>query len=412
MEEPVDMRPLVRLVKRVTRAFFQTPFIVVMDELTKHEAISDEELSKTIGLTVKEIHKICGTLKENRLLKTFQRMEPKKADQRPVPKTYYYIDWQQFVNVVKWKIYKIRVMVGDRMRNELENKGYICPNCKKTYSPLDVAFLLDHERGVFTCEVCSTELKHNDNAENVKGSEQLHGRFMEQSQPMIDLLKDIDKLRIPATTIDKIAGSSSGKGSLQTSQDKEISYAQESGNLTGGIVVVFQDDNEASKRAKEAEIEKKRQQNALPVWHARSTISGETMVADSLQPTISNKQKEDQHEIKVEQSSERDKERKDYYASYYANYQQQAASTPADDDEFDTVTVDQTDQFMNENEDDEFMDGAEEDEFMAVEVNGIRSEDSDEFEAVELDEGDRGSKRSRTGSMDEEYPGHLTSFYT
>jgi len=53
------------------------------------------------------------------------------------------------------------------------------------------------------------------------------------------------------------------------------------------------------------------QQNALPAWHTRSTISGETMVADSLQPTVSNKQKEDQHETKVEQSSERDKERKD-----------------------------------------------------------------------------------------------------
>jgi len=42
---------------------------------------------------------------------------------------------------------------------------------------LDVGFLLDHEGGVFKCEVCSTELEHNDNAENVKGSEQLHGRY-------------------------------------------------------------------------------------------------------------------------------------------------------------------------------------------------------------------------------------------
>ena len=91
------------------------------------------------------------------------------------------------------------------------------------------------------------------------------------------------------------------------------------------------------------------------------------------------------------------------YASYYANYQQQAASTPADDDEFDTVTVDQADRFINENEDDEFMDGAEEDEFMAVEVNGVRSEDSDEFEAVELDEGDRDRfvlERSRGGEIE------------
>ena len=39
---------------------------------------------------------------------------------------------------------------------------------------------------------------------------------------------------------------------------------------------MFQDDNDkAAKKAREAEAHKKRQQNALPSWHAWSTVSGE-----------------------------------------------------------------------------------------------------------------------------------------
>ncbi|CAG8518599.1 6052_t:CDS:1 [Cetraspora pellucida] len=96
MEEKTDMTVFIALLMRVARAFFQTQQIVVLDYLTKHEtAISDENLAKGVGLTVKEIHKICGTLKEARLIKTFTKAEPKKAEQRAIPRTFYYIDWQQ-----------------------------------------------------------------------------------------------------------------------------------------------------------------------------------------------------------------------------------------------------------------------------------------------------------------------------
>ena len=98
MEETTDMTVFVTLLMRVARAFFQTAHIVVLDQLTKQEAISDENLAKGVGLNVKEIHKLCGTLKEARLIKTFTRAEPKKAEQRAIPRTYYYVDWQQAIN--------------------------------------------------------------------------------------------------------------------------------------------------------------------------------------------------------------------------------------------------------------------------------------------------------------------------
>lgn len=44
------------------------------------------------------------------------RMEARKQDQRPVPKTYYYLDYKEFVDVVKWKMYKMQTIVRDNLR--------------------------------------------------------------------------------------------------------------------------------------------------------------------------------------------------------------------------------------------------------------------------------------------------------
>ncbi|CAH1759370.1 14588_t:CDS:2 [Entrophospora sp. SA101] len=280
-EGATDMSVLYALLMRVSRAFFNTQQIVVLDQLMRQEEISDENLAKNVGLTVKEIHRLCGTLKEACLIKTSTITEPKKSEQqqRTIPRTCYYIDWQQIVNVIKWKICKIREMVNDCMKNELENKGYLCTGCKKTFTPLEIRELFDQYLHVFLCDVCGTELIHNDNAENVKETEKLHGRFMEQSQPIIDLLKKIDKLKIPASTFPR-GPNSKGSGSGST-QDQDMQNSQNGNLQTGDFHVVLKSDNEASKAERQAELEKKRQQNELPIWHVVSTVSGEVMISNN-----------------------------------------------------------------------------------------------------------------------------------
>ncbi|CAJ0635314.1 7545_t:CDS:2 [Entrophospora sp. SA101] len=258
-EGATDMSVLYALLMRVSRAFFNTQQIVVLDQLMRQEEISDENLAKNVGLTVKEIHRLCGTLKEACLIKTSTITEPKKSEQqqRTIPRTCYYIDWQQ----------------------ELENKGYLCTGCKKTFTPLEIRELFDQYLHVFLCDVCGTELIHNDNAENVKETEKLHGRFMEQSQPIIDLLKKIDKLKIPASTFPR-GPNSKGSGSGST-QDQDMQNSQNGNLQTGDFHVVLKSDNEASKAERQAELEKKRQQNELPIWHVVSTVSGEVMISNN-----------------------------------------------------------------------------------------------------------------------------------
>ncbi|CAG8581975.1 2834_t:CDS:2, partial [Ambispora leptoticha] len=333
-------------------------------------------------LTMKEIHKLCGALKEAKMLNTHTKMEPKKADQRPVPKQYYYIDWPQFVMVTKWKIYQIRQKVQEKMQSEQNNKGYLCPNCGKTFAALDIKFLIEDIRDnmILACDVCHSEIQHNDNADNLKGSEMLHGRFMEQSKPIIDLLKDIDTMKIPSSNPMKMGATPLTKGASQSPQDKELAYAQDS-ELRNDIVVVFQENSEASKKSKEAEIEKKRQQNELPAWHRRSTVSNDTVIEETPR-----KEKVENNEIEVESLAEKSNESESYYTSYYAQYKQDTASSTPSTYYYNNTT--------EEIEDDEFEEvdiQGNVDNNISYNINGVNNtiavdDDDDEFEAVDVKE--------------------------
>jgi transcription initiation factor TFIIE subunit alpha len=147
-------------------------------------------------------------------------MEPRKQDQRLIPKTYYYIDYKEFVDVVKWKMYKMQTNVRDKLRTDSENKGYVCQNCEKQFSPLDVLSLVDMTDNLFHCDVCDHILEENDNADNVKGSQQNLTRLREQSQPIITLLKQTDSLQIPTSYIYKHAPGSRSNGANHGKLDK------------------------------------------------------------------------------------------------------------------------------------------------------------------------------------------------
>ncbi|RUS29568.1 hypothetical protein BC938DRAFT_480511, partial [Jimgerdemannia flammicorona] len=352
------------LVNRVARAFYEPKYIVILDALNKADAnttgycihdrfiprtiplnysseqfrhlgkgggkleiVKDEDLALTIKVTIREIHKICGKLKEDRLLKMITRNEPRKADQRAIPKTYYYIDYKQFVDVVKWKMYKMQSKVLDNLKTESENRGYICNDCKRTYGPLQVVSLVDMRDQMFHCEVCvDTVLQDNDNAKSVKG-------LREQSQPIIALLKQTDTLVIPASFVPNIPGNTTGttvgQKTAGNSNERELAYAQDTGAGQGEIIVDLQMDNEAARKAKQEEADRKRQQNAMPIWHQRSTVSHVEEPVTATKKADNEEADEDQ--FAATEHDEADIDREEFYAKYYASLTQEGGgeATPA-----------------------------------------------------------------------------------
>ncbi|KAL1935050.1 hypothetical protein VTP01DRAFT_4190 [Rhizomucor pusillus] len=339
------MDTLKALVARVARAFYDPKYIVILDELNRStpnsNGVREEDLVMSLKMTPRDIHRICGKLREDRLLKMATRMEARKQDQRPVPKTYYYLDYKEFVDVVKWKMYKMQTIVRDNLRTESENKGYVCLQCKKQYSALDAVALVDPTDGLFHCEVCSGILEQNDNAENVQGSQEVLTRLREQSQPIIALLKLTDNIVIPASYIFKPSGA--GKGANGSAREEhELAVAQDTGAGQGEIIVDLQMDNEAARRAKIAEAEEKRQQNMLPVWHQQSTVSG-VLVETGDRPK-DEKQVAEEDTFEEVSTEEFDPDRHEYYAKYYENLslenppEEEQAFEEEEEEEFETIT--------------------------------------------------------------------------
>ena len=84
----------------------------------------------------------------------YRQNELKEGAQRSVGRQYFYIDYQSFCNVVKWRMAEVRRVIDKGLRNELDSKGYVCTQCRKTFQALEADRLIDFATGTFNCDVC------------------------------------------------------------------------------------------------------------------------------------------------------------------------------------------------------------------------------------------------------------------
>ena len=78
------------------------------------------------------------------------------------------------------------------------NKGYICPQCKTSYSPLEADKLMDFSRNALICEICHAEVVDNENAETVQGSQDRMQRFNHQMRFIREGLQKSEAMILPA----------------------------------------------------------------------------------------------------------------------------------------------------------------------------------------------------------------------
>ncbi|KAF9923526.1 hypothetical protein FBU30_006426 [Linnemannia zychae] len=311
-----DQQVLDQLVYRVCRAFYEPRYIVVMDVINKLKQVKDEELAAAVRLNRREIHKICGKLKEDRLIKDLTKLEARKPDQRPIPNTYYYLDYKIFVDVVKYKIHRMGKELDSVMsKAEVESAGYRCPACDKTYAMVDVVNQFDAETGKFNCPNDGFALDDEAVEDDDQGQE-MKTKLREYIKPIVDLLKLTDSIVIEQYTEVMAAKNATAR----THDDDDLAFAEDGGQQQGEIQVVFEDDNDkAAKKARENEAMKKRQQNAVPSWHAWSTVSGEMTALGAEAAKRLDLPMDDTKAEGVAEVDEKDSAREEYYKQYYEN---------------------------------------------------------------------------------------------
>ncbi|KAF8651404.1 hypothetical protein AX16_004797 [Volvariella volvacea WC 439] len=276
-----DQEVLRLLVQHVARGFYEPKFVIILDQLARYPVLKDDDLAGKMGLQPKELNKIIAVLANDSLVKVYRQNELKEGAQRSVGRQYYYIDYEHFCNVVKWRVAKMRQKIDSTLRNELDNKGYICPQCKHAYSPLDVDKLMDFTRGCLVCEICKAEVIDNENAENVVGSKDRMQRFNHQMRFIREGLQKSEAMVLPSFDVAGWVKSNTTESdkskAVQSNGGVKIAGSDPSKKVDEGIgVLISMDKDEATqKQERDALAEAKRQQNALPSWHLKSTITGD-----------------------------------------------------------------------------------------------------------------------------------------
>lgn len=285
MANKEEQETLRLLVQHVSRAFYEPKYTIIMDQLARHPVLKDDDLAGKMGLQPKELNKVIAVLSNDCLVKIYRQNELKEGAQRSVGRQYYYIDYEYFCNVVKWRVAKMRNIIDTSLRNELDNKGYICTQCKQSYSPLDVDKLMDFSSGTLTCEICRAEVVDNENAESVLGSKDRMQRFNHQMKFIREGLQKSESMVLPAfdvaAWVKKNFVDPEKQKSAQDGQGAGLKIAGEDPSKKGeddtgiGVVIAMDKDEETQKQERAAEAEARRQQNMLPSWHLKSTITGD-----------------------------------------------------------------------------------------------------------------------------------------
>jgi transcription initiation factor TFIIE subunit alpha len=182
----------------VSRAFYEHKEIIVMDILLQNDCVRDDQLASALGLNIKDLQKVCGTLNRAGLLKVKARWEelnPNEVrkeyrEKRKISRSYYYIDYPRAINVIKLKIYKIGKLIDKEVNKNVTQMPFKCTdnNCLQEYSALDMLDLEMTDNQIPLCRYCMNELELCEPDKDTMGNAQ-YVKFMNESKIILDFLK-------------------------------------------------------------------------------------------------------------------------------------------------------------------------------------------------------------------------------
>ena len=210
----------------------------------------------------------------------------REGQMRPVTRIYYYIDYRQAVDAIKWRVYNITKDIQGTAVPASEKKEYFCNRCGSEWTQMEVLDSFGPEG--FICHRCNGPLVH-DLERNSAGHEQ-STRLNNQFKFVTDLLQQIDQVHIPDNTFE--VAISNARPVMRDSthpgiKSVPVDPAASRPTAVRGLANVGPQSmavnissaeglTEAEKAAEQERRERIAQQNALPAWMSNSTITGES----------------------------------------------------------------------------------------------------------------------------------------
>ncbi|KAI1822850.1 hypothetical protein F4861DRAFT_512915 [Xylaria intraflava] len=297
-----------QLVRSVSRVFFNSPdidtrHVLIIDALIIHSALRDDDLSYLMSMNLKDLHRICAKLRDERLLQVHVRPELREGQQRPTNRTYYYIDYRQAIDAIKWRVYHIDKAVQGNAKPSSEKKSYFCRRCHAEWTQMEVLDKVDPLRG-FRCHRCDDILDFD--PEREAGGHEQSTKLNNQLRFITDMLPKLDSMIVPENTFEiahaaarpvvRDATNQAAPSIVVESMAKPTAVRGMANTGPQSISVNITELEGPTEAEREAERERKEriaQANALPEWHVQSTVTGASYSGTNPLPAIRADEEED-----------------------------------------------------------------------------------------------------------------------
>lgn len=289
------------LIRSVTRAFYTTEHILVVDAILQHSAIRDDDLALLLSMQTKAARKLCAKLKEDGLIAIHSQQEQREGHNRAFTRDYYFVDMHRAIDATKYRLKGMTAELERKHGQKVEEvMALACPRCKMQYTNEDIVgaeFSL--EEANFLCKRCGHVLDNID--EESSGSTVRHtgheqmSKLNSQLAPFEDLMRLIDAAEVPENDWDNANAhripirrdQTLNPGARSVVVDsrpvqKTVHGLKQEVEAAQVIIEGADTPEERERKAKERlrQKEEEAKKNALPVWYTNSTVgAGEASAA-------------------------------------------------------------------------------------------------------------------------------------
>uniref|UniRef100_A0A182NK98 General transcription factor IIE subunit 1 n=1 Tax=Anopheles dirus TaxID=7168 RepID=A0A182NK98_9DIPT len=191
-EIPSSLKQLARF---VVRGFYTIEDALVVDMLVRNPCMKEDDICELLKFERKMLRARIAILRNDKFLQVRLKMET-GPDGKAQKVNYYFINYKTFVNVVKYKLDHMRKRMETEERDATSRASFKCPSCNKTFTDLEADQLYDFNTDEFRCTYCGSAVEEDSSALPKKDSRLLLAKFNEQLQPLYDLLRQVEGIKL------------------------------------------------------------------------------------------------------------------------------------------------------------------------------------------------------------------------
>ncbi|XP_017081318.1 general transcription factor IIE subunit 1 isoform X2 [Drosophila eugracilis] len=191
-EVPSSLKQLARL---VVRGFYSLEDALIIDMLVRNPCMKEDDIGELLRFEKKQLRARITTLRTDKFIQIRLKMET-GPDGKAQKVNYYFINYKTFVNVVKYKLDLMRKRMETEERDATSRASFKCSTCSKTFTDLEADQLFDMATLEFRCTFCGSSVEEDSAALPKKDSRLLLAHFNEQLQPLYDLLREVEGIKL------------------------------------------------------------------------------------------------------------------------------------------------------------------------------------------------------------------------